>query len=115
MKSVQLAVVFAGLSFAAAAFAVPSSAPVQPVAPAPVPSLVVSPTGLPRSLAGSTVQVEFKLDAAGRPQDVRLPSVYDPQVARQLKAAFSQWKFTPSPLDAKAQQTRFVLPLELKP
>ena len=115
MKPAQLAIALAGVCFATSALAVPSSAPVRPQAPQPVPVSIVTPTNLPRNLAGATINVEFKLDANGRPRDVRLPSVYDPQAARQLTQAISQWQFSPAPLDKNAQQTRFVLPLEIKP
>ena len=114
MKTAQLVLALAGASLAASSFAVPTSAPVRSAAPQPVPSSIVAPTNLPRTLAGSTINVEFKLDANGRPRDVRLPSVYDPQAARQLTEAIRQWQFTPAPADKNARETRFVLPLEIK-
>jgi hypothetical protein len=114
MKSTQLAAAVAGICLVSSAFALPTPLPVRSNASQPVPATVVAPIDLPRSLAGAIVNVEFKLDAEGRPQDVRLPSVYDPQVARQIKQAFSQWRFSPAASATTTRDTRFVLPLEIK-
>jgi len=74
------------------------------------PTTVVAPTDLPLGFHGAAMNVEFTLDAAGRPQDIRVPSVYDPQLKRQVVKAFSQWQF--APMDTSKH---YVLVLEVKP
>jgi hypothetical protein len=113
MKSAPLAAAFAGVFFVSSAFATPSPAKAQPVASQPAPVFVVNPTDLPLSLAGKIINVEFKLDAVGRPHDIRVPAVQDRQVVRKFTQVFRQWKFSPAPGDASAQETRFVLPLQI--
>ena len=89
----------------------------RPLTPAPrvVPSSVVKPTGLPYQFSGSTINVEFSLDAAGKPQQIRVLSVEDSRLKRQLVAAFRQWRFELVTQEAAESGKRFILPVELKP
>jgi outer membrane biosynthesis protein TonB len=81
--------------------------------PRPIPSTVVNPTGLPRSCMGSIIKVEFTLDQAGRPHDIKVLRVSDPIVTRQLVAAVSQWRF--DPVSDAAGAKHFILPIEVRP
>ena len=114
MKTTRLLAAFAGVSLATSMFAMLSPAPANADATAPMPTVVVNPTRLPLSFRGGTFDVDFKLDANGKPYDIRVRSVRDAQVARQIKTAFSQWTFTPAPDQKWTQEKRFVVPLEIK-
>jgi outer membrane biosynthesis protein TonB len=83
--------------------------------PRPIPATVVNPTGLPRSYMGSIIKVEFTLDQAGQPHDIKVLRVSDPIVTRQLVAAVSQWRFESKGGDAGSSAQRFILPIELRP
>jgi hypothetical protein len=109
--SSALALVSTGSAFA--------STDTKAVAPAVVttvvPSKVVKPTHLPRTFTRSVVDVEFSLDAAGQPRDIRLPSVSDKVLKKAITEAFAQWKFSSAVRQEKGENTRFILPLELIP
>ena len=113
-KSLLLAALM-GVALTGSAFAFPASDPAGTPAPRPIVSSVVKPTGLPREFAGAVVNIEFSLDQAGQPRDIRVLRVSDPVLKRQVVAAFSQWRFSPGANDAAAAPKRFVLPLELQP
>src|SRR4051812_24836814 len=76
-----------------------------------VPTKVVTPTNLPRSFIRDTVHIEFSIDQAGRPCDIKVLSNTDKAVKDQVVAAFSQWRFETS--EATDATKRFVLPLEI--
>lgn len=118
MKAVLFAAAFTGLSLAHSAFAVATPSPAHPATVAgaqPSPTLVVEPTDLPRSFAGGTVYIEFSLDKEGRPQNVRVPWVFDRQLSRPILKVFRQWQFAPATDEAAATNKRFLLPLEIRP
>lgn len=116
MKSVLLAALLATAPLATSVLAY-SPKDQHPLLPAPrvVPSSVVKPTGLPYHFAGATINVEFSLDAAGKPQKIKVLWVDDPVLKRQLVAAFRQWRFEPGTKEATEGGKRFILPVELKP
>jgi TonB family protein len=115
MKTHLFVAALAGLSLLHPAFAESTDALARPPATLIQPRAitVVEPTMLPRSFAGGIVTVEFTLDSHGRPQDIRLPSVKDRELAAQVLKAFSQWQFA-LPSDAALAAKRFVIPLEIR-
>ena len=104
----------AGVAVSSSAFAFPVAEAANP-AKLPMPKIVTSsivqPSGLPRDFAGGLVNVEFTLDAAGQPRDIKVLRVDNPVLKRQIAAAFSQWRFT---ADAATTEKRFVLPLQIR-
>ncbi len=115
-KSLLLAAL-AGVALTVNAFAFDSKAAASPAAASalrPIPSSVVPPSGLPLSSVGTIVNVEFTLDQAGQPRDIKVLRVEDAVLKRQLVAAFSQWRFDTSASPAPTQK-RFILPIELRP
>jgi len=91
-----------------------SASPAAAPALRPIPASVVQPSGLPRSSAGAIIDVEFSLDQAGQPRDIKVLRVDDAVLKRQLVAAFSQWRFDASAIPAGIQK-RFILPIEIRP
>jgi outer membrane biosynthesis protein TonB len=114
MKSHLLAAALAGAILTSSALAY-SPKDKRPLTPPPrvVPSSVVKPTGLPYKFAGSVINIEFSLDAAGQPQNIKVLWVDDPVLKRQLVAAFRQWRFEVS--NSAEGDQRFILPVELQP
>ncbi len=112
MKKLILALV-AVLSIAASASAfAPKSTALNEAAPRKlVPRKVVEPTDLPRHFRGDTIEVEFSLDAAGRPRHIEITSRVDAVVRERIVKAVSQWEFDPAAVTAG---TRYTLPLEVR-
>lgn len=107
------AVVLTGSAFA---YSPKESAP-QPNASCAklVPSQIVNPVNLPLSFTRRVIEVEFSLDATGRPQDIKVVSNADRAVKEQVVKAFKQWKFEPTAPEAVAAGKRFVLPIDIVP
>jgi len=61
----------------------------------PVPVKIVAPSADP-SLAGARVEVEFLVDATGRPQDVRVLSATDTDFGLSVREVVKQWRFAPA-------------------
>jgi TonB family protein len=103
----------AALTLAATASAyAPKSAPLDAAAPLKlVPRKVVHPTNLPLNFRGDTVEVQFSVDAAGRPRNIEIVSRVDAAVRERIAKAVSQWEFDPA---ATKTGTRYVLPLEIR-
>ena len=118
MKSSLLTTTIATLALASSAFAFsPADAKTENAkcSPRVVTASVVNPKNLPQAFAGATINVEFSLDAAGQPRDVRVPNVEDRQLKQQLVQAFKQWRFEGASSEAIANGKRYVLPVELRP
>ena len=111
-KKSLLIAALAGVALSVNAFAYTPSDSSASTAPRPIASTVVKPTGLPRSFAGGIVNVEFSLNQAGQPRDIKVLQVSDPVLKRRLVAAISQWRFEKSAGDDSASK-RFILPLEV--
>ncbi len=86
---------------------------VAPSLEKPAPIKVVHPTDLPRSHIGAVVRLQFTVDAAGQPRDIRIVSPGDQAVAPRLVAAVAQWRFTPARQNGVAVSSRVEMPLEL--
>lgn len=80
---------------------------------APVPVRVVPPTGLPRSHEGATIILSLTVDAAGRPDDIKIVSRGDQGLSGHIVPAVSQWRFTPARKNGIAVTSKVMLPLEL--
>jgi len=76
-----------------------------------VPTKIVNPTELPRTFKPGTVQIEFSIDPAGQPRDIKVLSNTDRATKQRIIAAFSQWRFEMN--EAPDATKRFVLPLEI--
>jgi len=61
----------------------------------PVPVKIVSPSA-DQSLAGARVEVEFLVDTAGQPQDVRVLSATDADFGLSVREVVKQWRFAPA-------------------
>ena len=120
-KSLLLTAALAGVLVTGSVFAGSDAACTKCAAPVHVaPATVVNPTGLPRTFENATVNVEFSVDAAGQPHQIRLESVHngtadERRLKRQLVQAFRQWRFDGDVSAASATGQRFVLPLKLRP
>ncbi len=108
-----VAVVFTGSTFAYS----PTDATAKSAVPVIrlVPSKVVQPTDLPRTFARAVVNVEFSLNQAGQPQDIKVLSTNDRVLKERIVQAFSQWRFDAAAQTPGAIAKRFVLPLEIVP
>lgn len=78
----------------------------------PVPVAVVAPS-VSADYNGSVVQIEFVVDAKGRPDRFRVRSTPDSDVASAVVDAVKQWRFTPALADGKPVATKVVLPVRI--
>ena len=117
-KNLSLTAALAALVLTGSAFAFTPDPTKQPVADGAaklVPSNVVRPTNLPQSFTRAVVNVEFSLDASGRPQNIKILSNADRAAKEQIAKAFAQWKFEPIARAPGAEPKRFILPLDVIP
>jgi hypothetical protein len=112
-KSLLVAAALAGAAFSTSAFAYSPKDATKP-APRVSDSSVVEVTGLPRSFTDSVVNIEFALDAAGKPHDIKVLHVSDANLQRRVIASFSQWRFDVSATKDAVLPKRFILPLEIR-
>ena len=78
----------------------------------PVPVSVVTPT-VGSGFIGVTVQLEFIVDATGKPVDVSVKSVADNTLATAVVNAVKQWRFTPAEKNGQPVATKVVLPVKI--
>jgi protein TonB len=78
----------------------------------PVPVAVVSPSVGPE-FAGTTVQLEFVVDATGKPADLSVKSDVDLMLATAVTDAVKQWRFTPAMTNGVAVATKVALPIRI--
>ncbi len=78
----------------------------------PVPVAVVTPSVGP-GYHGALVQLEFVVDAAGKPVDLAVKSAPDDTLASIVLDAVKQWKFTPAVKDGVAVETKVLLPVKI--
>jgi len=101
-----------------AAFSVNASAfsPKESAQPAPrvIASSVVPLSNLPPTFVTSVVDVEFTLDAAGKPGDIKVRATNDKAVQKQVVAAFRQWRFETAAGQTAVGAKRYVMPLEIR-
>lgn len=78
----------------------------------PVPRTVVKPVVHPDH-AGTTVELEFTIDATGKPEAITSRTPADAELVDTLTRALAQWKFEPLRRDGMVVPTRVVLPMRI--
>ena len=84
----------------------------QHVAGSPVPIAVVSPQ-VSAGDAGQTVELEFTVNAAGKPSAFSVVSHTDATLAAEVVDAVKQWEFAPAIRDGVAVATKVDLPVHI--
>jgi TonB family protein len=78
----------------------------------PVPVSVVSPT-VGSEYNGASVQLEFVVDANGKPASFSIKSAPDDVLAKVVVEAVKQWRFLPAEVDGKRVATKVALPVKI--
>jgi len=78
----------------------------------PVPVAVVSPSVGPE-YAGTTVQLEFIVDATGKPAGFSVKSDTDFALAEAVTDAVKKWRFAPAMSNGVAVATKVSLPIRI--
>ena len=78
----------------------------------PVPVTVVSPT-VGSEYNGASVQLEFLVDADGKPAAFSIKSATDDVLATAVVKAVKQWRFLPAEVDGKPVATKVSLPVKI--
>lgn len=78
----------------------------------PVPVAVVAPSVSPE-FAGTTVQLEFTVDATGKPADFSVKSETDHALAVAVVDAVKQWRFKPAQPNGVPVATKVSLPVKI--
>jgi TonB family protein len=78
----------------------------------PVPVSVVAPTVGPE-FTGSTVELEFIVDATGKPAEFSVKFATDDTLATAVVRAVKQWRFTPAVKDGVPVATKVSLPVKI--
>jgi TonB family protein len=78
----------------------------------PVPITVVTPR-VGSEYSGSQVQLEFVVDATGKPADLSVKSTPDDKLAAAVMDAVKQWRFKPAERDGVPVETKVLLPINI--
>lgn len=78
----------------------------------PVPVAVVTPS-VSSEYAGSTVELVFTVDTAGKPTDLSVKSSPDAALSTAVVDAVKQWRFTPAYVNGAPVATKVVLPVKI--
>ena len=78
----------------------------------PVPVTVVTPTVGPE-YAGATLQLEFVVDATGKPAEFSVKSPADDTLATAVIQGVKQWRFTPVVKNGLPVATKVSLPVKI--
>jgi protein TonB len=78
----------------------------------PVPVTVVSPAVGPE-FHGKTVQLEFVVNADGKPSGFSIKSSPDDVLARSVVEAVKLWRFLPAEANGKPVATKVALPVKI--
>ncbi len=78
----------------------------------PVPVSVVSPA-VGSEYNGASVELEFVVDAAGKPAAFSIKSATDDVLATAVLKAVKQWRFLPAEVDGKPVATKVALPVKI--
>ena len=78
----------------------------------PVPVAVVSPT-VPEQYVGTAVEIEFVVDATGKPVDLNVKSPADETLTTAVVDAVKQWRFQPALRDGAPVAAKVVLPVKI--
>jgi protein TonB len=76
----------------------------------PVPVKVVAPTA-DSSLAGAKVEVQFLVDARGRPENIKIVSTTNRSFGESVREAVSRWTFEPAKRDGAPVSMKVDLPV----
>ena len=78
----------------------------------PVPIQVVTPI-VGAGYGGTSVKLEFTVDAKGRPAGFSIKSAPDDMLARVVVEAVKQWRFQPAERDGKPVAMKVALPVNI--
>ena len=78
----------------------------------PVPVAVVTPNVAP-GFEGAIVELEFIVDAKGRPVEFSVKTTPDDTLATTVVEAVKQWRFKPAETDGKPVATKVSLPVRI--
>jgi protein TonB len=78
----------------------------------PVPVAVVTPSVGPE-YDGAIVQLEFVVEATGKPANFSVKSTTDNMLAAAVMDAVKQWRFKPAEADGKPVATKVLLPIRI--
>lgn len=78
----------------------------------PVPVTVVSPT-VSEQYVGTAVEIEFVVDATGKPVDLSVKSRADETLVTAVVDAVKQWRFQPALRDGAPVAAKVVLPVKI--
>ncbi len=78
----------------------------------PVPVTVVSPAVGPE-FQGGLVQLEFVVDALGKPAEFSIKFASDDVLATAVVKAVKQWRFQPAEVDGKPVAKKVMLPVRV--
>ncbi len=78
----------------------------------PVPVAVVTPS-VGAEYAGITVQLEFIVDATGKPAEFSVKSETDSALAAAVTDAVKQWRFKPAVSNGMPVATKVALPIRI--
>jgi hypothetical protein len=78
-------------------------------------STLVNPSELPPTFTRRVLDVRFALNEYGEPHDVRVLSMADSKVKKQVVKAFKEWRFDVAALDRNVASQRYILPLDIIP
>lgn len=78
----------------------------------PVPISVVAPT-VGSEFSGSSLDIEFVVDQAGKPENLSVKSSADSALAAAVIDAVKQWKFKPAERNGAPVATKVVLPVRV--
>jgi TonB family protein len=78
----------------------------------PVPITVVTPS-VGTGYTGAVVEIEFIVDTAGLPTDVKVKSSPDVALGEVVVGAVKLWRFKPATVDGAAVATKVVLPVRI--
>ena len=78
----------------------------------PVPVTVVTPS-VSSEFVGSTVEVEFVVNTAGKPTELSVKSSPDGTLGAVVLDAVKQWRFLPAHLNGAPVATKVVLPVKI--
>lgn len=78
----------------------------------PVPIAVVSPS-VGSEFEGGFVQLEFLVDAQGRPVEFSIKAATDDALATAVVRAVKQWRFQPAEIDGQPVAMKVALPVNI--
>ncbi len=115
MKAVKNLVLVGLLSSVAALASTPEQAYLESCRKdpgVPVPIVVVSPS-VGSEYEGTSVHLEFVVDAQGKPTQFAIKATPDDLLATKVVAAVKQWRFQPAEIDGTPVAVKVALPVRI--